>query len=272
MRKILAKDVEWTMGSTGNESSRNQDENTHKVTLTNNYYIGVFEVTQTQWKLVQPNYADGSHFANPDCRAMRPVENVSYNEIRMAANSVYMAASAREWPEPPYSGSFLNLLRIKTGIDFDLPSEAQWEFAARAGNGDSKWGNGESIKNETTDENLHMYGRYKHNGGYVNGTAPSASCDVANGTATVGTYVPNSWGLYDMGGNVYEWCLDWYADDITTLNGAVNTYKADNLRVLRSGSWMGGANGCRPACRYKFNPTYRNNFNGLRVICTAGLQ
>jgi len=197
MRKIMAKGVEWTMGSTTLETKRNATrEATHQVKLDGNYYIGVYEVTQAQWDLIQPSRLAPSYFNNAADRAMRPVEQVCYNEIRNAANS-NTANTAYDWPADPNPGSFLGLLRTKTGIDdFDLPSEAQWEFAARAGNGDTKWGDGSGILNADKDENLDLLGRYERDGGKVqNGTSyanPAQSCGATNGTAIVGSYAPNA--------------------------------------------------------------------------------
>ena len=267
MRKIMAKDITWTMGSTSLESQRvTTSEMTHKVTLTNNYYIGVFPITQAQWGLIQTARPTPSYFSYVDDRAMRPVEKVSYNEIRMAANSPTAAAGANEWPGAPYAGSFLDLLRTKTGLGFDLPSEAQWEFAARAGNGDTRWGDGSAIKNTDTDANLDLLGRYKMNGGYIGGkTEPTTSATAANGTAIVGSYAPNNWGLYDMHGNVWQMCLDWYTDDITAFNGAVYTTVATQ-RVRRGGAWNCEAGYCRPASRSSVNPDKQNSsIIGFRV-------
>ena len=286
MRKIMAKDVEWTMGSTTLETKRNATrEATHQVTLTNNYYIGVFPVTQAQWDQIQPSRLAPSYFNNAADRAMRPVEQVCYNEIRNAANST-TADTAYDWPHDPNPGSFLGLLRTKTGLDFDLPSEAQWEFAARAGNGDTKWGDGSGILNTDKDGNLDMLGRYERNGGKVlSGSSyaiPAQSCGAANGTAIVGSYAPNAWGIYDMHGNMWEWCLDWYEDNINAPGGKVNidpAAPANTLsgasganRVLRGGSWSDAAGYCRPAFRNRIMPTYRGNSCGFRVACQAGLQ
>lgn len=251
LRKVLAKDVTWTMGSTTLEGWRNTArEATHKVTLTNNYYFGVFPVTQTQWSLVQTDRPAPSYFNNVTDRAMRPVENVCYNEIRNAANST-SANTAYDWPNDPNPSSFLGLLRTKTGLDFDLPSEAQWEFAVRAGNGDTKWGDGSGILNQENDANLNRLGRNQRNGGQVqNGTAyvnPSQDCGAENGTALVGSYEPNDWGIYDTAGNVWELCLDWIEDDIKTFDGRVNidpsnpgstlSGNAGTNRTRRGGSW-----------------------------------
>ena len=282
MRKIMAKNVTWTMGSTSDERWRTAGvEDTHLVMLTNNYYIGVFEVTQKQWSLIQQD-AWPSHFNNIEYRSMRPVEKVSYNEIRNSGSD-NVANSNNDWPADPNENSFLGRLRLLTGIDFDLPSETQWEFAARAGHGDGKWGDGSKIKSVETDENLRRLARYASNDGKINGTdTPASSCTAKNGTAEVGTYDKNSWGLYDMHGNVYEWCLDWYEKDITKYNGKVNINfdsPSKNLsgenganRVKRGGTWWGVATNARPAARFSAVPTTRDTGEGFRLVCTAGLQ
>ena len=283
MRKIMAKDVVWTMGSTPQET-RNREANreaTHQVTLTNNYYIGVFPVTQSQWALIQSNNLTPSFYNNVSYSAMRPVENVCYNEIRNADNTT-AANTAYDWPAAPNPSSFLGRLRTKTGIDFDLPSETQWEFAARAGHGSTMWGDGSAILNTNKDDNLGRLGRYAQNGGKVDNREPAQSCDASNGTAIVGTYQPNSWGLYDMHGNVWELCLDWFTEDITTLEGKLNIDPSDSsktlsgaagsLRVKRGGGWVYDEGINRPAFRNTDTPTERNKYTGVRLYCTAGLQ
>ena len=283
MRKIMAKDVMWTMGSTTLETNTRKDrEATHLVTLDSNYYIGVFEVTQSQWSLIQTDRPTPAYYSNASYRSMRPVEQVSYNEIRNAANST-AANTAYDWPNDPNPGSFLGLLRTKTGIDFDLPSEAQWEFAARAGNGSTKWGDGSGITNTDTDGNLNSLGRYQKNGGKPGSSDPASSVNADNATAIVGSYRPNSWGLYDTAGNVWEWCLDWREDDITSFNGRVNIDSANpsktlsgatgSTRIGRGGAWNAGAGYCRPAYRDSDNPATQSlRVYGFRVLCTAGLQ
>ena len=296
MRKIMAKDVKWTMGSTTLETKRTAArEGTHQVTLTNNYYIGVYEVTQAQWDLIQPSRLAPSYYNNAADRAMRPVEQVSYNEIRNSNNST-TADAAYNWPADPNPNSFLGKLKTKTGIYFDLPSEAQWEFAARAGNGDTKWGDGSGILNGDSDANLNLLGRYERDGGKVlNGTSyanPTQSCGATNGTAIVGSYLPNAWGLYDMHGNVWEWCLDWYQEKLDQMKdangedygGRVNIDPSNSAnylsgasasgayRVTRGGGWYGAAGNCRPAYRNSNPPANRGNGNGFRVLCSAGLR
>ncbi len=281
MRKIMAKDITWMMGSTTIETSNVRNatrEATHQVTLTNNFYIGVFEVTQTQWGLVATNSSQRANFTAE--AAMRPMEKVCYNEIRNAVNST-TADPNYNYPNPPKGGSFLDLLRTKTGIDFDLPTEAQWEYAARAGNGSGYWNDGSAMKNADPDANLDKLGRYsKNNPGGISATTTLAP--DAGGTAIAGSYGPNSWGLYDMHGNVWEWCLDWISDNITGIGGMVNidpsspantlTGKAGSQRILRGGGWNLPMGYIRPAYRNSSVPTYRDSGNGFRVVCTAGLK
>ena len=189
------------------------------------------------------------------------------------------------WPASPNPTSFLGILNSKTGLDFDLPSEAQWEFAARAGNGSTRWGDGSGILATAEDANLNKHGRYERNGGKIkSGTSyadPDVSCGPTNGTAVVGSYAPNAWGLYDMSGNVFEWCLDWYAWNITAYGGAVNINSADarqtlseatgTQRVIRGGCWFSTADKCRPAYRLGRDPTTWSNYpTGVRIVCTVG--
>ena len=273
MRKIMAKDVTWTMGSVAESGRTPAREATHQVTLTNNYYIGVYHVTQTQWQQIT-GY-------NPSCfttdRAMRPVEQVSYTDIRQGKGTATTTATASGgvYPDKPHANSFLGLLRNKTNLDFDLPSEAQWEFAARAGSGEGYWGDGSAMRiSSNKDAGLDLLGRYQYNGGKIganNATTPAGNCEATNATAIVGSYAPNAWGLYDMHGNVWVWCLDIFANDITALNGAVNTVSGTD-RVFRGGSWMNGAESCRPASRSGGGATARAYNLGCRIVCTAGLQ
>ena len=287
MRKIPAKGVEWQMGCVS-ETGNGSDEGLHDVTLTSNYYIGVFEITQAQWALVQTSRRTPAAFtAGP---LTRPVESVSYNEIRNAANST-TANTTFDYPADPNPGSFLGLLRTKTGLLFDLPSEAQWEFACRAGHGTGYWGDGSLIGNsDDYCATLVRLARTAFNGGTKtatigeDGTVTLTAVDLQattknnvttyavgpeNGTAIVGSYAPNSWGLYDMHGNVWEWCLDWYAADISALKGTVNT--AGSKRVCRGGGWRYGSLTCRSARRRSdFDGTKREADVGFRVALPIG--
>ena len=283
MRKIPAREVTWTMGSVAGELGRIAErEATHAVTLDDNYYIAVFETTQAQWANVQTAQATPSYYTVE--RPMRPVEQVCYNEIRNAANST-TADTAYDWPNDPNPGSFLGLLRTKTGLAFDLPSEAQWEFACRAGHGTGYWNDGSPILTSGNDANFARLGRYKYNGGFVQGvdaedkttyTSPSSgSVGPTNGTAIVGSCAPNDWGLYDMHGNVWEWCLDWSEADVTAYGGAVNadlvnpaktlSGGAGANRVRRGGGWQDTAGDSRSAKRSERAPDSRHYGTGFRL-------
>ncbi len=285
LRKVAAGGVTWTMGSDPTETGRDAaSEGAHDVTLANHYYIGVFPVTQTQWSYVQTERPTPSVYRVEG--GMRPVETVSYNEIRNAANGT-TADTSYDWPKDPNPGSFLGLLRKKTGLAFDLPSEAQWEFACRAGLGSGVWNDGSRIREANgSDANLNRLGRNHFNGGSVqtinaDGSVsygwPSGSVGPENATAIVGSYVPNAWGLYDMHGNVAEWCLDWYEDDITKHGGAVNvdtsnpantlSGTAGSERVLRSAFCSTKPpKMMRAAARDKADPSARYSNNGFRLV------
>lgn len=264
MRKIMAKGVRWTKGSVA-ESGRNANEATYEACLTNNYYIGVFEITQTQSYLIKANY----HSQYTAERTMRPADNLSYTTIRGADAT---------WPDPPADNTLLKKLRDKTGIDFDLPSEAEWEFACRAGHGEGYWGDGSPINIvDDVDENLNKLSRYKGNSTITGDDAKVATLlPSEGGTAICGSYKPNSWGLYDMHGNVAEWCLDWFRDADQTLfdqAGAVNTIKIQ-YNSYRGPRYSGKAGQCRSAARGRDNRGLAGYWlaMGCRVVCRAGLD
>ena len=188
------------------------------VTLTKPFYIGIFEVTQRQYELVmgsKPSAQYGSGNAYP-------VYWLSYSKIR---------------------GSFLSNLRSRTGLNLNLPTEAQWEYACRAG---------------TTTT---YYWSNSVNGNYLWYTDNSGGA-----THPVGTKKPNAWGMYDMSGNVWEWCLDWngtleYGTDPKGPSTGVN-------RVVRGGCWFTDAASCTSSCRHWGDPTMTSvASNGNSVGC-----
>lgn len=236
-------------------------ENYHKVTITKPFYIGVFELTQKQWQLVMgdtPSYYKGD---------IRPVEQVSYNTIRGSVNGA-------AWPTHNQvdANSFMGRLRSKVNMLFDLPTEAQWEYACRAGTA-TALNSGKNLTGTQNCANMAEVGRYSGNtsdgkGGYSQHTK-------------VGSYLENAWGLYDMHGNVAEWCLDWWANNLGTSakvdpKGATSS----DYRLVRGGCWYGGhyasyAAACRSAYRnyfyynnnYRTYPSYSHYFLGFRVVC-----
>ncbi len=214
-----------------------QTNESHRVTLTKPFYMGVFEVTQRQWKLVMgswPGSTPSDRYGNGNAY---PAYDVSYDDIRGSS-------SGARWPTSSSVdvSSFLGRLRARTGLDFDLPTEAQWEYACRAGTATTYyWG----------DAMDGAYAWYSSNSGFK--------------TQPVGTRLPNAWGLYDMSGNVWEWCRDWYgtlaygADPVGSASGS--------SRVFRGGSWYNDSDRCTSSYRVGNDPSGRNyNLVGFRLV------
>ena len=248
----------FTMGSPVGEVGRYSNETQHQVTLTEDFYIGVFEITQKQYSLI---YGGNPSVYKGDTR---PVERVSYDTIRGTGSSI-------GWPASDHAvdgDSFLGKLRAKTGKTFDLPTEAQWEYACRAGT-TTALNTGKNLTPTERDFAMDEAGRYNYNqndgmGGY------------SSNHTKVGSYLPNAWGLYDMHGNVREWCLDRYQEDLGS--SAVTDPKGPNsgsARVVRGGCWYNHARGCRSARRNSCGPSYDYTtfdpsssiyYNGFRVV------
>ena len=253
----------FTMGSPEGELGRDNDRDMaqHEVTLTQDYYIGVFECTQKQWELVMG--ANPSYFNNTAYYATRPVEMVYYNIIRGTSVTAVEAG----WPTYGHnvgSTSFMGKLQAKTGLTFDLPTEAQWEYACRAGT-TTALNSGKNLTNTGQDANMAEVGRYYYNGGSVK----SQNCDPTNGTAKVGSYLPNGWGLYDMHGNVDEWCLDWYGASTSSMEAETDPTgpNTGTFRVLRSGCYSFPAHTSRAASRSYNGLSATTSSYGFRVSC-----
>ena len=162
---------------------------------------------------------------------------------------------------------FCRRLSEETGMSFTLPTEAQWEYACRAGTiTDFNTG-----KNYTTGTdsctNMNEVGRYRYNGGQNY----NQYCDTSAGTAKVGSYTPNAWGLYDMHGNVKEWCLDWFLGSITgndPVGPPSQTYLgSESYRVVRGGDWTENAYGCTSSRKYGQTPSGGNlRGDGFRLV------
>ena len=204
------------------------DDESHRVTLTRPFYLGVFAVTQRQWELVMgawPNVIPSSSYGLGDTC---PAYHVDYNSIRGATLGA-------QWPASSSvdASSFLGRLRAKTGLDFDLPTEAQWEYACRAG---------------TTTE--------CYWGWYWDGDPYAWHIENSDSQVhPVGMKLPNGWGLYDMNGNVWEWCRDWYG----TLAYGTDPVGSDSgsRRVLRGGCCIGSPNFSTSSSRFDSSPSMR---------------
>ena len=262
----------FLMGSPVNETGRTAAREAQvRAWLTKGYYAGVYEVTQGQWYQVMGDTAMAwpSKWSNNDYKLTRPVEQVSYYDIRENINNTDDAAA--DWPanDAVTAGSFMGRLRSKTGLaGFDLPTDAQWEYACRAGTTGALNDGTVNITNSNSDARLDLLGRYQYNGGKINGTTdPAPDCTTANATAAVGTYAPNAWGLYDMHGNVWEWCLDWFADAMEGGDEPDGAVSGSN-RVQRGGCWSDSASYCRSASRGSNDPSRRRHNLGFRLVRT----
>jgi formylglycine-generating enzyme required for sulfatase activity len=229
------------MGSPPTEPERHQDEEQVDVTLTKGFWMDQFEVTQGDWKRVigrlpgNVSNAEGDDF---------PVHSVNYPEAEEFCRKLTEMAHAagellQEW-------------------EFRLPTEAQWEYACRAGT-TTATAFGDKLSSKQTN-----FAGKSHN---TDEQGPSLKHAVK-----VGSYPPNAWGLYDMHGNAFEWCRDWYHaklpggndPDLSAVQGTINrdgTYS----RVRRGGAWNDDGMYCRSAFWLRYEPERRSDHIGFRV-------
>ncbi len=240
MKFVLIPRGPFLMGSLPDEERSIDDERQHEVTLTRDFYLGVYEVTQTQYMKVtgkNPSYFTGEKVAERNLKTGRsvkdvdsanhPVENVSYED------ALDFCRRLSELPE-----------ERAVGRRYRLPTEAEWEYACRAGSKTAF-----TFGNEAADLGSHAW--------YVEN-----SDDM---THAVGGKKPNGFGLYDMHGNVWEWCSDWYDEDYYANSPATDPGGPDSgpFHVLRGGSSFYGPNVARSANRG--TPVYRDSY-GIRVV------
>ncbi|MBO7542614.1 formylglycine-generating enzyme family protein [bacterium] len=259
--KLVLRKVEpgtFTMGSPSNETGRGATtEEQHQVTLTKAFYIGVFEATQKQYKLVTGSNPSGYKHDGNDIDD-NAVESVTYDDLR---------GSGANWPAGTgvLSSTFLGQLRTKTGLRFDLPTDAQWEYACRAET-TTALNSGKNLSDTTACAEAAEVGRY-------NANRDDGKGKYYNSVCTVGSYLPNAWGLYDMHGNVWEWCLDYLQLNLGTAavtdpKGPESGSSYNGYRVLRSGSWSSNASDLRSARRTGSASSSGNQVNGFRVALT----
>ncbi len=205
----------------------------HQVTITKDFYIGKYEVTQAQWYAVMRTTPSEFH-GEPD----KPVETVSWNDCQTFVEK-------------------LNAMDLVDG-EFRLPTEAEWEYACRAGTTTRfYWGDSDS------ESVMKQYCWYEKNAEDGDWTSPHAD---EEGTQPVGLKLPNAWGLYDMSGNVWEWCQDWYGD--YPLGAVVDPIgqESGSLRVARGGCWLSYAWYCRSADRSGCGPDLTSDNLGFRLV------
>ena len=299
MRRIRAKGVRSFMGGASPEpgfaagAANNELGGTTEATLDHDYYMAVFELTGAQWYELGVTEGNAGHLATTLFYTMdearRPCTAVRYDALRGVNGSSLAAAEDNPAGDPP-AGSLLARARAVTGVAFDLPTEGEWEFACRAGTGYGFWNNGASITNvsdytsSAAAVDLGFPGRYKFNGGFFYDagnsawTQPSADADVSAGPAVAGSYASNAFGIYDMHGNVREWCRDFWSDDARSLHGALNTTYSESssnpgygLHVLRGGSFRQTAKECRASWREQERANNSYMGIGARLVCPCPL-
>ena len=218
MKMIWVEGGDFLMGCTSEQGNCGDDEKNVRRVKVDGFYIGMLEVTKSQWeKVVGTN---PSNRKGPDL----PVENVSWDEAM----------------------EFCRLLSNKTGKTYTLPTEAQWEYAARGGK------NADGAKYAGSNM-IDAVAWYTDNSG--------------NRTHPCGTKRANALGIYDMSGNVWEWCKDWYSSIYVSYDTNNPTGPSSgSYRVYRGGSWGDSASRCRVANRYRNSPGIRNDFLGFRVV------
>lgn len=227
MRFVHIPAGEFMMGSPESEAERRDTERRHPVRLTRSFYLGAHEVTQAEWATVMS--ARPSRFG--DCGDGCPVESISFHEAQ----------------------TFLDRLSTQSGEIFRLPTEAEWEYACRAGS-TTPFYTGDSI--DTAQANFR--GDYPYDG--------AAPGEVRESPTPVASFSPNAWGLFDMHGNLWEWTLD---HDCPYPHFGVTNPLANcstPRRIIRGGSWYFGADSMRCAGRYTHRPQDRGFSIGFRVV------
>ncbi len=242
----------FVMGSPTSEAERDANEVQHTVTLTQGFYAGQYPVTQGEYQSVtgvNPSYfTTRDYYGNsisPDTN--RPVEQVSWSD---ATN--YCALLTQQQ---------LAAGLLPPGYVFRLPTESEWEYACRAGTTNAFY-----YTNALHGGMANFYDHYEYDASFGDILVPNPSVPWLGRTSTVGSYQTNAFGLYDMAGNVWEWCQDWYG---AYPSGSVTNPPvpaSGSTRIFRGGSWASFGVNCRSAKRGNNIPSLRDYTVGFRVV------
>jgi len=217
----------FIMGSPESEAERHEDEVQHQVTLTKAYYIGTTEVSQGQWEAVMGQ--NPSYFSN--CGSRCPVDSVSWNDVQ----------------------KFIKKINQQGEGVYRLPTEAEWEYAARAGT-TTVFSFGDNI----TTEQVNYHGKHPYDG--------AAEGEYRDTAVVVGSLPANNWGVHEMHGNVWEWVQDWYGNYSTTAVIDPIGAKSGARRGKRSGSWNDVGGFGRSADRSWYFPNHSSSLMGFRLV------
>jgi formylglycine-generating enzyme required for sulfatase activity len=240
---VLVPAGRFLMGSPDSEAERSDNEGPRRqVSISRPFYLGVYPVTQRECEAVMgknPAHFHSGNGGSPD----HPVEQVSWTD------AVEFCRRLSHLPPEKVAGRL-----------YRLPTEAEWEYACRAGTTTPFWWGEGASSNQANFNGQNPYGG-------------AAQGPHLQRTTRVGSYHPNPWGLFDVHGNVYEWCSDWFDENYYQLgeNNDPQGPKWGQGRVLRGGSWLYGGNGCRAAFRTSNDPDFRWKPIGFRVALTIPL-
>jgi formylglycine-generating enzyme required for sulfatase activity len=236
MEFVLIQSGTFMMGSPTDEASRDPGELLHEVSLTRPFYIQTTEVTLKQWRALMGK----RFFGRRRGKANMPVVRVSWHDCR----------------------EFIEKLNGLNQGTYRLPTEAEWEYACRAGSTTAfTWG-------QTIDCTKALYGNNSHEDGACLDYAKSRGFQH-NRPAPVKSFQPNAWGLYDMHGNVWEWCQDWYGPYPSARVVDPTGPASGTEKIRRGGSWFKYGHSCRSANRAHGHPPTRYRTTGFRLVLEA---